>query len=34
MRRFEQATGADLDRPADLMPLWWALERKRLLDAP
>jgi hypothetical protein len=30
MRRFEEATGADLRRPADLIELWWALEREGL----
>ena len=30
LRRFEQATGASLRRPADLIELWWALERRRL----
>jgi len=30
MRRFEEATGANLRRPADLVELWWALERRRL----
>ena len=30
LRRFEEATGADLDRAADLLPLWWTLERGRL----
>ena len=29
MRRFEEATGASLRRPADLIELWWALERRR-----
>jgi len=30
LRRFEEATGANLRRPADLIELWWALERRRL----
>jgi hypothetical protein len=30
MRRFEEATGADLRRSTDLVELWWALERRRL----
>ena len=30
LRRFEEVTNADLRRPADLMELWWALERRRL----
>jgi hypothetical protein len=30
LRRYEEATGASLKRPADLMELWWALERRRL----
>jgi hypothetical protein len=30
LRRFEESTGADLRRPADLVELWWALERRRL----
>jgi hypothetical protein len=30
IRRFEEATGADLRRPADLIELWWALEREGL----
>ena len=30
MRRFEEATGADLHRSTDLVELWWALERQRL----
>jgi hypothetical protein len=30
LRRFEEATGASLRRPADLIELWWALERRRL----
>jgi hypothetical protein len=30
MRRFEETTDANLKRPADLIELWWALERRRL----
>jgi hypothetical protein len=30
LRRFEQATGATLRDPRDLVELWWALERRRL----
>jgi hypothetical protein len=30
LRRFEQATGANLRQPSDLIELWWALERRRL----
>jgi PucR C-terminal helix-turn-helix domain len=30
IRRFEDATGANLRRPTDLVELWWALERRRL----
>jgi hypothetical protein len=30
LRRFEEATGASLRRPADLIELWWALERRQL----
>jgi hypothetical protein len=30
LRRYEQATGASLRRQADLVELWWALERRRL----
>jgi hypothetical protein len=30
LRRFEEATGANLRHPADLIELWWALERRRL----
>jgi len=33
LRRFEEATGASLRRPADLIELWWALERRRLTAA-
>jgi hypothetical protein len=29
LRRFEEATGAQLRRPTDLVELWWALERRR-----
>jgi hypothetical protein len=30
LRRFEEATGANLRSPAHLAELWWALERRRL----
>jgi PucR-like helix-turn-helix protein len=30
LRRFEETTEANLKRPADLIELWWALERRRL----
>jgi PucR C-terminal helix-turn-helix domain len=30
LRRFEEATGANLRHPSDLIELWWALERRRL----
>ena len=30
LRRFEEATGATLRDPRDLVELWWALERRRL----
>ena len=30
IRRFEEATGASLRQPSDLVELWWALERRRL----
>jgi PucR C-terminal helix-turn-helix domain len=30
LRRFEEATGANLRHPSDLIELWWALERSRL----
>jgi PucR C-terminal helix-turn-helix domain len=30
LRRFEEATGANLRHPTDLIELWWALERRRL----
>jgi PucR C-terminal helix-turn-helix domain len=30
LRRFEEATGATLRDPDDLVELWWALERRRL----
>jgi hypothetical protein len=32
LRRYEQATGASLRRQADLVELWWALERRRLSE--
>jgi hypothetical protein len=34
LRRFEEATTADLHRASDVIELWWALERRRLEDAP
>ena len=30
LRRFEEATGATLRDPRNLVELWWALERRRL----
>src|SRR3954447_19424554 len=33
LRRFEEATGANLRRPTDLVELWWALERRRWREA-
>ena len=30
LRRYEEATGASLRRQADLVELWWALERRRI----
>ncbi len=33
LRRFEEATGANLRRPTDLIELWWALERRRYKQA-
>jgi hypothetical protein len=30
LRRFEEATGANLRHPSDMIELWWALERRRL----
>ena len=30
LRRFEEATGATLRDPRDLVELWWALEHRRL----
>jgi DNA-binding PucR family transcriptional regulator len=30
LRRYEEATGASLRRQADLVEMWWALERLRL----
>jgi PucR C-terminal helix-turn-helix domain len=33
LRRFEDATGATLRDPDDLVELWWALERRRLTAA-
>jgi hypothetical protein len=34
LRRFEEATGAQLRDPDDLVELWWALERRRLGAGP
>ena len=34
LRRYEEATGASLRRPADLIELWWALERRQLGRKP
>lgn len=34
LRRFEEATGAELRDPDDLVELWWALERRRLGARP
>jgi len=36
LRRFEEVTGGNLRHPADLIELWWALERRRLgpADSP
>jgi hypothetical protein len=34
LRRFEEATAADLRRASDVIELWWALERRRLEGAP
>jgi hypothetical protein len=34
LRRFEELTGADLHRIEDIVELWWALERRTLLDEP
>jgi hypothetical protein len=33
LRRFEEATSADLRRASDVIELWWALERRRLESA-
>jgi DNA-binding PucR family transcriptional regulator len=30
LRRFEEATGANLRDPRVVVELWWALERRRL----
>jgi hypothetical protein len=30
VRRFEEATGASLRRPGDIVEVWWALERRQL----
>jgi PucR C-terminal helix-turn-helix domain len=34
LRRFEEATDANLRNASDVMELWWALERRRLVAAP
>jgi hypothetical protein len=34
LRRFEEATEANLRSASDVMELWWALERRRLVAAP
>jgi hypothetical protein len=34
LRRFEEATEANLRNASDVMELWWALERRRLVAAP
>jgi hypothetical protein len=34
LRRFEEATAADLRRASDVIELWWALERRRLESSP
>jgi hypothetical protein len=34
LRRFEEATGASLRSATEVMELWWALERRRLLGPP
>ena len=34
LRRFEEATGASLRSATEVMELWWALERRRLVGAP
>jgi hypothetical protein len=34
LRRFEEATAADLRRASDVIELWWALERRRLEGSP
>ena len=33
LNRFEETTGSSLRRPADLIELWWALERRRLTSS-
>ena len=33
LRRFEEATGANLRDPRDLVELWWALERRHLASS-
>jgi hypothetical protein len=34
LRRFEEATGASLRNATEVMELWWALERRRLVGTP
>ena len=34
LRRFEEATDANLRNASDVIELWWALERRRLDAAP
>jgi PucR C-terminal helix-turn-helix domain len=34
LRRFEEATGASLRSATEVMELWWALERRRLVGTP
>jgi PucR-like helix-turn-helix protein len=34
LRRFEEASGASLRSASDVVELWWALERRRLVGAP
>jgi DNA-binding PucR family transcriptional regulator len=33
LRRFEESTDANLRRASDVMELWWALERRRLVGS-
>ena len=34
LKRFEELTGASLRNATEVMELWWALERRRLVGAP